>query len=112
VIQAAGAEDLPYRHTAAVIRAAAAGRGRRAGDADAALWQLGAPRAERVQVAWPGINTAPSPDEVRRTPVISRPQTLQIHLPHGDPARIRMAEITTRSGHETVTFEPARGRGL
>jgi hypothetical protein len=59
-----------------------------------------------------GINTAPSAGEARRTTGISRPQTLQIHLPHGDPARIRMAEITTGTGHETVTFEPARGWGL
>jgi hypothetical protein len=29
--------------------------------------------------------------------LISRPQTIQIYLPHGDPAGIRMAEITTRT---------------
>jgi hypothetical protein len=40
LIQAAGVEDLSYRHTAAVVPAAAAGRAWRAGDADAALWQL------------------------------------------------------------------------
>ncbi|MCU1564226.1 MAG: hypothetical protein JWN05_2605 [Arthrobacter sp.] len=67
MIQAAGAEDLSYGHTAAVIRAAAAGRGWRAGDADAALWQL-EPIARLARAgALAGINTAPSPDEVRRT---------------------------------------------
>ena len=45
VVQAAGIEDLSYGHVAAVIRAAAAGRGWRAGDLDAALWQFGAHRA-------------------------------------------------------------------
>ena len=45
VVQAAGIEDLSYGHIAAVIRAAAAGRGWRAGDLDAALWQFGARRA-------------------------------------------------------------------
>jgi hypothetical protein len=29
--------------------------------------------------------------------VISRPQTIRIYPPHGDPAGIRMAEITTRT---------------
>lgn len=42
VAQAAGIEDLSYGHIAAVIRAAAANRGWRAGDLDAALWQFGA----------------------------------------------------------------------
>jgi hypothetical protein len=45
VVQAAGIEDLSYGHIAAVVRAAAAGRGWRAGDLDAALWQFGAHRA-------------------------------------------------------------------
>lgn len=45
VVQAAGIEDLSYGHVAAVIRAAAASRGWRAGDLDAALWQFGAHRA-------------------------------------------------------------------
>lgn len=42
VAQAAGIEDMSYEHIAAVIHAAAAGRGWRAGDLDAALWQFGA----------------------------------------------------------------------
>jgi hypothetical protein len=42
------------------------------------------------------ISAASQPKREELTPA-SRPQTIQIFLPHGDPAGIRMAEITTRT---------------